>query len=189
MGYLICEKCEGFYELKEGESPEDFSDKCECGGKLEYVDTIKESKNYDINEDVPNIDNNQSKIKLKSVGIGAISSLLIILLFFLPKLLLKYNTYELAIISVVFMLILAPLIGGFIASYSCRRCNYKYGVVNSIIAIFIYNIGIILIEYFPLHLGMGFGLAAYLFFALVIEIFGIIGGVLGIFIKNVLADK
>jgi hypothetical protein len=184
MGYLVCEKCEGYYELKEGESPEDFSDKCECGGKLEYVETIEGSKNYDVNEGVSNIDNNLEKIKLKSVSIGAISSLLIILLIDLPKLLLKYMTYEYAIVVLVFILVLAPLIGGFIASYNCGRCNYKYGVVNSIIAIFIYNIAMILIEYFYFNLGMGFGLTAYLFFAVVIEIFGIIGGVLGIFIKK-----
>lgn len=35
MGYVICEKCGGYYELQPGEHPEDF-DKCECGGKLRY---------------------------------------------------------------------------------------------------------------------------------------------------------
>ncbi len=34
MSYLICDKCGGYYELKPGESPENFTDKCECGGKL-----------------------------------------------------------------------------------------------------------------------------------------------------------
>lgn len=34
MGYLVCEKCRGHYELKEGESPLDFSENCECGGNL-----------------------------------------------------------------------------------------------------------------------------------------------------------
>lgn len=40
MGYLICEKCEGYYELQQGESPGDFSDECECGGKLKYVESF-----------------------------------------------------------------------------------------------------------------------------------------------------
>ncbi|MDD3753621.1 MAG: hypothetical protein PHQ17_03540 [Methanobacterium sp.] len=38
MKYLICENCEGYYHLKEGESLDDF-ESCECGGKfylLEY---------------------------------------------------------------------------------------------------------------------------------------------------------
>jgi H+/Cl- antiporter ClcA len=39
MGYLICDKCGGHYELKSGESPEDFV-KCECGGALEYVENL-----------------------------------------------------------------------------------------------------------------------------------------------------
>ena len=34
-GYLVCDKCGGYYELQEGESPEDFGD-CECGGKLNH---------------------------------------------------------------------------------------------------------------------------------------------------------
>lgn len=35
MGYLICKKCGGYYELQDGESSEEFTS-CECGGKLEY---------------------------------------------------------------------------------------------------------------------------------------------------------
>lgn len=36
MPYLICEKCGGYYKLKEGEKPEEF-EACECGGSLRYV--------------------------------------------------------------------------------------------------------------------------------------------------------
>lgn len=39
MGFLVCNKCEGYYELKPGESPSDFDDHCECGGKLAYRDS------------------------------------------------------------------------------------------------------------------------------------------------------
>jgi len=34
--FLVCDKCGGYYELQKGESPEDFSDECECGGHLEH---------------------------------------------------------------------------------------------------------------------------------------------------------
>ncbi len=34
-GYLECDNCRGYYELQNGESPDDFSE-CECGGKLVY---------------------------------------------------------------------------------------------------------------------------------------------------------
>lgn len=32
MPYLICKKCEKYYKLKDGDSPEDIAKKCECGG-------------------------------------------------------------------------------------------------------------------------------------------------------------
>ena len=38
MSYLVCDKCGSYYELQPGESPEDFTDQCECGGKLFYED-------------------------------------------------------------------------------------------------------------------------------------------------------
>lgn len=38
-GYLVCEQCGGYYELQEGESPEDF-EACECGGELKYTNSI-----------------------------------------------------------------------------------------------------------------------------------------------------
>ena len=38
-GYLICDKCNGYYELKEGESLEDF-ESCECGGTLKFTKTL-----------------------------------------------------------------------------------------------------------------------------------------------------
>jgi hypothetical protein len=34
-GYMVCEKCGGFYKLQEGERPGDF-DTCQCGGHLTY---------------------------------------------------------------------------------------------------------------------------------------------------------
>ncbi len=33
LEYLECDNCKGYYELQNGESPEDFSE-CECGGRL-----------------------------------------------------------------------------------------------------------------------------------------------------------
>ncbi|MDO8869800.1 MAG: hypothetical protein Q7V10_03510 [Methanobacteriaceae archaeon] len=46
-GYLICENCNGYYQLQEGESPSEF-DLCECGGHLNYQEThnfISKKKN------------------------------------------------------------------------------------------------------------------------------------------------
>ncbi|OPX59385.1 MAG: hypothetical protein A4E25_01228 [Methanobacterium sp. PtaB.Bin024] len=40
LGYLVCPNCRGYYELQEGESPDDFVS-CECGSPLEYQTTIQ----------------------------------------------------------------------------------------------------------------------------------------------------
>ena len=40
QGYLVCEKCGGYYQLQPGESPEDFSDTCECGGTLKFSEVL-----------------------------------------------------------------------------------------------------------------------------------------------------
>lgn len=40
MGYLVCQKCRGYYEFQTGELPSDFTDKCTCGGKLRYSHSI-----------------------------------------------------------------------------------------------------------------------------------------------------
>ncbi|NYT18456.1 MAG: hypothetical protein GKB98_02465 [Methanobacteriales archaeon] len=37
--YLVCDTCRGYYQLQRGEEPEDFSDECECGGKLGVQDS------------------------------------------------------------------------------------------------------------------------------------------------------
>jgi hypothetical protein len=41
MGYLICDKCKGYYELQKGESVDSFSLTCDCGGKLKYLETLE----------------------------------------------------------------------------------------------------------------------------------------------------
>lgn len=38
-GYLVCNKCNGYYKLQPGESPDDFEE-CQCGGKLKYYENI-----------------------------------------------------------------------------------------------------------------------------------------------------
>lgn len=37
--FLVCNSCGGYYQLQEGEGPEDFTDECQCGGKLQVSDT------------------------------------------------------------------------------------------------------------------------------------------------------
>jgi hypothetical protein len=46
-GYLVC-KCNAYYKLEANESPSDFSDQCECGGKYKFfnnIDWLKKEEN------------------------------------------------------------------------------------------------------------------------------------------------
>ena len=59
MGYLICDKCKGFYELQPGEKIGDF-DKCRCGGELKWE--AKHPTQYQ-NENIPeNKDKKDEKV-------------------------------------------------------------------------------------------------------------------------------
>lgn len=49
-GYLVCEECGGYYELQPGELPTDFTNQCECGGKLKYMETLESSDKNIIEE-------------------------------------------------------------------------------------------------------------------------------------------
>lgn len=40
MGYLICSKCKSYYKLQTSESAKNFMDKCDCGGKLRYLENL-----------------------------------------------------------------------------------------------------------------------------------------------------
>jgi hypothetical protein len=39
-GYLVCDRCGSYYQLQKGESPEDFSFECDCGGRLTYKEFL-----------------------------------------------------------------------------------------------------------------------------------------------------
>jgi hypothetical protein len=51
-GYLVCESCNGYYQLQQGESSADF-DLCECGGYLSYYPEIKQFSSVDLTDDIP----------------------------------------------------------------------------------------------------------------------------------------
>lgn len=91
LGYLVCDKCGGQYKLKEGENPDDFEEHCECGGKLEYFESLsrmhtkkenrKTSKNTLVNEDTTSkaikTSNNTKSGKTKYLLVGLIIVLVV----------------------------------------------------------------------------------------------------------------
>jgi hypothetical protein len=52
MPYLVCDECGGYYELQEGESPEDFLLKCDCGGRLRVVESLGDFEGSNIYEEI-----------------------------------------------------------------------------------------------------------------------------------------
>jgi len=107
MSFLICNKCGGYYELQEGESPDDFSDECECGGNLKYAEYLEEKT-----------------IKLKSIGIGV---LIILLTCFTTLYIHPDTSFAILIVPI------ALIIGSFAAAYT-SGVKYKQGIVNGVLA-------------------------------------------------------
>lgn len=72
-GYLVCDNCQGSYELQPGEKPEDFSDECECGGNLTYLKNISNPNREE--------DTQLKKIVKKGTIIGVVLIALIIFIY------------------------------------------------------------------------------------------------------------
>lgn len=173
MGFLICDKCKGYYELQPGESPEDFSDQCQCGGILKYT-----------NENPENIENNsqkQIKLKWKSIICG-------ILLAFLLSILFSLAGHDIYLIGFLMATIyVGYTVGG----------NYKNGaihgiVVGVIVAVILNIISMILmlhlLEYGVAKFGVITALSplikSFLTTLAIAGIIGMAGGLIGNFIKD-----
>ena len=67
MGYLICNQCKGYYKLQPGEKPEEFTDNCNCGGRLRYtqsIDVVTPPKDFSNKDNKrSNKDNNNQESK------------------------------------------------------------------------------------------------------------------------------
>lgn len=89
MGYLVCKKCDGHYELQEGESPKDFT-QCECGGKLKYA------KNLDKK---PSITDKIKKLSKPTVIVLYLSGILLTFIFAIVA-------GQLAVITILLLMLL-----------------------------------------------------------------------------------
>ena len=118
MSYLVCNKCGSYYELQEGENPEEFDLTCECGGKLQYKKSIKS-------------DNSNWEIDLKALLVG------LTITYFLAVLSYKGHQYYFLSYSV-------PAVGGFLTSYITSGSRKKR-VFNSLVVIIIASISAFLL--------------------------------------------
>jgi uncharacterized membrane protein YvbJ len=84
MSYLVCDNCGSYYELQEGESPEDFDLACECGGRLKNKEALKSDYEIDIDTKNKFLDVNKKSV-IWAVGLtGAI--ILFLFMYFLINL-------------------------------------------------------------------------------------------------------
>lgn len=169
-GYLLCTKCGEHYELKDDETPKEYA-KCECGGKFEYKKPVKSDKK---SEDLDN-----SSIRIRIIAI--LSGTIILFLFSL-----FFNG------EVHFSIILAGFITSFIAGG-----RYKDGIFNCAVASLIGGILILIsssylgysVGYFGYSIDNMTNMAAYAYGFIQDGIACVIGGIIGIYIKNRRRDK
>jgi hypothetical protein len=129
MGYLVCNKCHGYYELQEGENPDDFLDNCECGGSLNYVQNLDSQldepdsvKVTECKADKPNsyFQRFVSSFDLRAIVIGLIAVFVLVIsikLLFVPD------------IRYLYLCIAGIFIGGLIAGYFSKK-GFKNGGIN-----------------------------------------------------------
>jgi hypothetical protein len=173
MGFLICDKCKGYYELQPGESLEDFSDQCECGGTLKYT---RENP-----EKIKDNTGKQVKLEWKPIIYG------ILLTFLLSTLFGLIGSGEYLIGFLMATIYVGYNISG----------NYKNGaihgiIVGGIVEVILSIIGIILmlqlLEYGVAKFGVITALSPLIkSFATTIVaglLIGAIGGLIGAFIKG-----
>ncbi len=86
MGYLVCKECGDYYELKPGETANDF-DLCHCGGKLIYRKHL--SSGIDDFKDSSHEKSSKSKLSnskmIKPLGLG---------ILFIFGLLIKFHAFN-----------------------------------------------------------------------------------------------
>lgn len=180
MGYLICDECAGYYELKAGESPEDFS-QCQCGGHLRYVDEIKDLSFTDKLHNVLNIK------RISGILVGAVIILFTFYIFspdpFSSSF--AYNNNVSFIIWGAGGLVAAILAGGNIRS-GASNGFYAAAISGLLVIISFY---MIINNYFnspSLADNLAFFLALCAVYLLVPAIFSMLGGIIGIVAKKTL---
>lgn len=138
MGYLVCDKCEGHYELQPGERIGDF-DKCQCGGELRWVAKIddftkKESIKAETQlKDNLSLENSVPPIKLtrerKILGYG------ILAITFLAIIFKNFDSSSLIILPTFLLVLAVP----FYVSFKIPNKAYKYAIILAVWYAFIYT--------------------------------------------------
>lgn len=213
MSYLICEKCGGYYKLKEGEKPDEF-EACECGGSLKYVQNF--NAHFDEELDPINefnicpdcgIENSAGEKYCKSCGkmikdtenektssanknalkftsnkwiLRTVAVIIGILIVVIPTLIFANSNYALLLL----------LIGGIVASLIAGGKS-EDGAINGIVIGLVAALIILIFRgNFLFSDDILFNIEIVLFemsgAILILALFGLIGGVIGISIRDLL---
>lgn len=189
MRYLICDKCNGFYELGEDESIFSF-DSCECGGKLRYAHSKEE---IDKINNLLSKSNNSDIEKFKKTELkhdNGISNKIIINLFgFLIGIIIIFLAESFINNHQNYIYLLFCVLGGLLATFTIGG-KFKYGALYGLL------VGLIGATLSMFYLGKNpsyegllgiMNLSAYtLGYSLLSMLFSLIGGLIGIFFKNYL---
>jgi predicted branched-subunit amino acid permease len=177
MGYLICERCAGYYQLEEGESPEDF-ERCRCGGYLNYVEDVEE-------------ESFQDKINVRrivGVVVGALIMLSSYYIFSADPYSSNFVLYN--NITAFLIWVAAGLIGALIAGG-----NIRSGISNGFYAATISGLLVILYFYYlktnyftnpVLAENIAFFAALCVVYLLIPSVFSMAGGFVGIFSRKMI---
>ena len=173
MGYLICDKCGGYYELSVGETPDDFSDQCECGGTLKFTKEKTEKMEYNTSKRI--------KLEWKPIIYSILLALILGGLFGLLGSWLYLIGYLIATIYV-----------GYITGGDYKR-GVIYGIIVGLIVSIILNvIDMILmsqlLEYGITKFGVITALSPlienFVLTVVIAFITGAVGGLIGVFIRG-----
>ena len=176
MGYLVCEKCGGYYQLQEEESPNDFN-ACECGGNLKFVEQL--SDYYYVPDLIPEKPTTKSRLsflrlfKLKAIFLGVVTWIILdALLYGVPYY--DLSVYYLGNIA-IFPLIASQLVSSVITGYLSGK-KFKTGILNGIILGILFTIAL----YF---LKTNTEMISLIVLA-ILTVLGSIGGVIGVLFKR-----
>lgn len=172
MGYLVCEKCEGYYELQENESPQDFSS-CECGGNLKYAENLSD---YYYIPEKPATKGERSFLeffKLKALFLGAVAWIILdSQLYGVPYYnLTEYYLGNIALFSLVATQVISSVVTGYLSGKQIKTGLFNGAMLGMIFSIALY------------FLKSNTEMTSIILLGLLI-LLGCIGGVIGVLIKK-----
>jgi hypothetical protein len=162
MGYLACNQCGGYYRLLDDESPSDFDENCECGGKLEYFESLGGARLNGTYGNIPNTTKNLSEHYFIPLMMILVSLECILTIFYTLNLIIV-----LGVIGLLFGLFMLVIRVKGLENRLYPKSRQKIYLLSSII--FLFQCGALVILWFQVDLyGLAqIGVLIFIFLALI----------------------